>query len=300
MTANRRIDQLQNNDHSMTLLRAIQVAYRYTQRAQAVSLIMSLVIASLGVLAKAAYPPVLPMATIIGAGWAGVYTVALVPQLGRYLRTSAVLQEMLDTALFGISWNPVLVGERLSEDDVSQLSRRFRGDESSLRNYYLVAAVNGPYDVLFCLEQNLAWGSRVRRRFADVLLSFVTVWCAAGIIVGVSAGSTVGNLVIVWFVPSLGLLLYCSEAARAQILTTRERIRVVGLVRAVMDDSSSPSLIDDKTFAIFARQVQDVMFLARRQQPRTPQWFFRLFHDDDMVDFRYKMRALEQRIGMGH
>jgi len=300
MAANRRIDRLQNDNHSMTLLRAIQVAHRYTQRAQAVSLIMSLVIASLGVLAKMVYSPLLPAATIIGAGWAGVYAVALAPRLGRYLRTSAILQEMLDVALFGIPWNAVLVGPQLSEDDVSRLSRRFRGDEASLRDYYLVAAVNGPYDVLFCLEQNLAWGSRVRRRFADLLLSFVTAWCAAGIIVGVAVGSTVSDLVTVWFVPSLGLLLYCSAGARAQILTTRERIRVVGLVRALMDDSSAPSLADDKAFAVFARQVQDVLFLARRQEPRTPHWFFGLFHDDDIADFRYKMRALEQRIGIGH
>jgi SMODS-associating 4TM effector domain len=300
MMANRRIDQLQNDDHSITLHRAIQVAHRYTQRVQAFSLSMSLVIAGLGALAKLVFPTLLPMATVIGAGWAGIYAVALAPQVGRHLRTSAVLQEMLDTGLFGIPWNAVLVGEQLSEDEVSQLSRRFRGDEAPLRNYYLVAAVTGPYDVLFCLEQNLAWGSRVRRRFADVLLSFVTVWCAAGVIIGLATGSTVGSVMNVWFVPSLGLLLYCSETARAQILAMRERIRVVGLVRAVMEDSSSPTLADDKAFAVFARQVQDALFLARRQQPRTPQWFFRLFHDDDMADFRFKMQALEQRVGSGH
>lgn len=283
----------------MTLLRAIQVAHGYTQRAQAGSLIMSLVVAGLGVLAKLVYPALLPVATIIGAGWAGTYAVALTRQIGRHLRVSAVVQEMLDTALFGIPWNAVLVGERLPEDEVSRLSRRFRGDETALRDYYLVAAVNGPYDVLFCLEQNLAWGSRVRRRFAGVLLSFVTLWCVSGVLVGAAEGNTVGDLVNIWFVPSLGLLLFCLEAARAQLLTTRERIRVVGLVRAVMEDSSSPALADDKAFAVFARQVQDVIFLARWQQPRTPQWFFRLFHDDDRADFCYKMRALEQQVGAG-
>jgi hypothetical protein len=67
-----------------------------------------------------------------------------------------------------------------------------------------------------------------------------------------------------------------------------------------MEDSSSSVLSDDKEFAVFARQVQDALFLARRQQSRTPQWFFHLFHDDDMADFSYKKRALEQRVGVGH
>ncbi|MFG1918310.1 S-4TM family putative pore-forming effector [Micromonospora sp. NPDC048898] len=297
MADTRRIDELQNNARSLLLFRAIAVAHSYTQRAQTVSLLVSLVVASLGVMAKVAQPALQPAASIIGALWAGVYAVILAPQIGRHLHTSATLQEMLDTDLFGLPWNAVLVGERPSEDELSRLSRRFRGDDARLRDYYLVATVAAPYDVLFCLEQNLAWGSRVRRRFAAGLLGVVAVWCAVGVAVGLLTESTVASLVSAWFVPSLGLLLACSDMARAQILTTQDRTRVLGLVRAQMEESSRATA-DDQAFAVFARQVQDVLFVARRQQPRMPQWFFRLFHDDDLADFRYKMQALEQRVGV--
>ncbi|MEU7751172.1 S-4TM family putative pore-forming effector [Micromonospora sp. NPDC049171] len=297
MADTRRIDELQNNARSLLLFRAIAVAHSYTQRAQTVSLLMSLVVASLGVVAKVAQPALQPAASVVGALWAGVYAVVLAPQIGRHLRTSATLQEMLDTDLFGLPWNAVLVGERLSEDELSRLSRRYRGDDARLRDYYLVATVAAPYDVLFCLEQNLAWGSRVRRRFAAGLLGVVAVWCAGGVAVGLLTESTVASLVSVWFVPSLGLLLACSDMARAQILTTQDRIRVLGLVRARMEESSRATA-DDQAFAVFARQVQDVLFVARRQQPRMPQWFFRLLHDDDLADFRYKMQVLEQRVGV--
>ncbi|MEU8088879.1 S-4TM family putative pore-forming effector [Micromonospora sp. NPDC049101] len=297
MAETRRIDELQNNARSLLLFRAIAVAHSYTQRAQTASLLMSLVVASLGVVAKVAQPALQPAASVVGALWAGVYAVVLAPQIGRHLRTSATLQEMLDTDLFGLPWNAVLVGERLSEDELSRLSRRYRGDDARLRDYYLVATVVAPYDVLFCLEQNLAWGSRVRRRFAAGLLGVVAVWCAGGVAVGLLTESTVASLVSVWFVPSLGLLLACSDMARAQILTTQDRIRVLGLVRARMEESSRATA-DDQAFAVFARQVQDVLFVARRQQPRMPQWFFRLFHDDDLADFRYKMQVLEQRVGV--
>ncbi|MFG2050577.1 S-4TM family putative pore-forming effector [Micromonospora sp. NPDC048935] len=296
MADTRRIDELQNNARSLLLFRAIAVAHSYTQRAQTVSLLMSLVVASLGVVAKVAQPALQPAASIIGALWAGVYAVVLAPQIGRHLHISATLQEMLDTDLFGLPWNAVLVGERLSEDELSRLSRRYRGDDARLRDYYLVATVAAPYDVLFCLEQNLAWGSRVRRRFAAGLLGVVAVWCAVGVAVGLLTESTVASLVSVWFVPSLGLLLACSDMARAQILTTQDRTRVLGLVRAEMESSRASA--DDQAFVVFARQVQDVLFVARRQQPRMPQWFFRLFHDDDLADFRYKMQVLEQRVGV--
>jgi hypothetical protein len=206
---------------------------------------------------------------------------------------------MFDTALFGVSWNAVLAGEPLSEEELSRLSRQFRGNEARLRDYYLVASVVSPYDVLFCFEQNLAWGSRVRRRFAEILIAIVVLWCVVGFIVGFVTDSTVSTLVSAWFVPSLGLLLLCLDISRAQISITRERTRVLGLVRAVAETPTSPYLADKAAFNTFARQVQDALFLARRQQPRTPWWFFNLFHDNDMTDFQYKMRVLEQRVGSG-
>jgi predicted pore-forming effector associated with SMODS systems len=296
VTGTRQIDQRQNSAESRTLLRAIAVAHGYTQRAQAVSLLTSLIIASLGVVAKVAQPMLQPAAAIIGALWAATYAVLVVPQIGRHLRISATVQEQLDVRLFDLPWNTVLVGDELSEEEVNRLSRRFHGEEAALRDYYLVAAVSAPHDVLFCLEQNLAWGSRVRQRYAAGLLGVTAAWCLTGVVTGVVTESTVGSLISVWFVPSLGLLLSCWDIARAQLLTTRERTRVVSIVRKAMAEPST-RIADARAFTVLARQVQDVLFLARQQQPRTPQWFFRRFHNDDMADFKFKMRALEQQVG---
>ena len=294
MSGNRRIDQLQNNARSITLFRAIAVAHRHTQSAQATSLVMSLVLAVLGIIARIAHPSASAAVTIAGAVWAGTYAAVLAPLVGRHLRTSATLQEMLDVDLFGLPWNLTLVGVRLPEDEVSRLSRRFRRDEGKLRDYYLVASVAGPYDVFFCLEQNLAWGSRVRRRYAQVLVGVVVVWCLAVVVVNFATGSTVATVVTSWLVPSLGLLLTCWDIARAQISSTRERERVLPMVRSFLEGGPAPATAGQETFA---RQIQDVLFLVRRQQPRTPQWFFGLFHNDDLADFRYKMAVLEERHG---
>lgn len=294
MSGSRKIDQNQNDDRSQILFRAIAVAHRSSQRVQALSLIVSAVIASLGIVARVSFAPAVPIIAVVGATWAGVYAVVLAPLAGRHLRTSAVLQEMLDVNLFGLPWNGVLVGDRLSADEVSQLSRRYHGDESRLHNYYLVAAVVPPYDVLFCLEQNLAWGSRVRRRYAQALLAVIAIWCVAVVVVGLVTGSTVADTLSAGLIPSLGLLLACLDIARAQMSSTENRERVLLIVRAAMEEAPPSTTIRET----FARQVQDVLFLARRQQPRTPQWFFRLFHDNDMADFHYKMEALEERHGL--
>ncbi|MEV6637360.1 S-4TM family putative pore-forming effector [Actinoplanes sp. NPDC051470] len=295
MRAERRIDLLQNDARSVVLLRAIAVTHRNVQRVQAVSLAMSLVIAGSGIVARITDAGLSAVA-VAGTLWAALYALVLAPSARRYLRTSATLQELLDTTLFNLPWNSVLAGDPLSEEEVSRLSRRYRGDQKPLLDYYLVSTAGWPYDVLFCFEQNLAWGSRVRRRLADGLIGLAIAWCVGGVAVAFATEATVTALVSSWLIPSLGLLLFCSDQARAQNAVTQERSRVLGLVRAVIDDPTSSHLADEAEFTRFARQVQDSLLLARRQQPRTPQWFFRLFHDDDLSDFRYKMRALEKRI----
>jgi hypothetical protein len=280
----------------MTLLRAIAVAHRYSQRAQGGSLAVSVLVAALGLMTRPA-PGTTSTVVLVGTGWAVIYATLVVPWSARHMRTSAMLQEMLDVGLFNLPWNGVLVGDRVSEDDVSRLSRRFRGDLNRLRDYYLVANVPAPYDVLFCLKQNLAWGSRVRRRFANALVVVVVLWLATGFIVGIATGGTISQFVTQWFVPSLGLLLLCLDIYRAQVSITRERTRVVVLLRPVVDDPASPVLASDLTFTAFARRIQDVLFQLRRQQPRTPDWFFRLFHDRDKEDFQFEMQHLEARLG---
>lgn len=296
MAGTRRIAQLQNVERSLTLLRAISAAHRHTQRAQGATLAISVLVAGLGVLTKP-FPAVSSAIALTGAVWGAMYALVIRSWTGRYLHTSATLQEMFDVGLFNLPWNAVAVGDRVPDDEVSRLSRRYRGDESRLRDYYIVANVPAPYDVLFCLEQNLAWGSRVRSRFANAIVALVVFWCAAGTVTAVATGSTVNQLLSEWFVPSLGLLLLCLDTYRVQVSITRERSRMLNLLRSAVDDPASTVLATAQTFTGFARQIQDALFQMRRQQPRVPTWFFRRFHDSDATDFRFKMQALEARFG---
>jgi len=285
----------QNSERILNLHRAVVVAHRHAQRVHTATLLMSMAVAALGVLARIA-PSTAPAVVLAGAVWTAVYAVALAPWAARYQRTSATLQEMLDTELFELPWNRVGVGERTPEDQVSDLKNRYRGDESRLRDYYLVAAVPAPYDVLFCLEQNLAWGSKVRQRYAQLLLGVAVLWAVAGLVVGFAAGLRIPELVSNWFVPSLGLLLLCLDTYRAQLSNTRERTRVRDIVAAASADPAGAPLAAGPDWEKFARQVQDVLFQMRRQQPRTSVWFFRRFHDRDQRDFEYRMRLLEERV----
>jgi hypothetical protein len=93
---------------------------------------------------------------------------------------------MMDSSLLDLVANRVLVGPAVPEDQLSELKSRFRGEESRLRDYYVVAKIHAPYAVLFCFEQNFAWGSKVRQRYAQMLAGLAVLWVLIGMIIGSS------------------------------------------------------------------------------------------------------------------
>lgn len=294
MTSIHRIADRQDSVAALRLLKAVAVTHSYNQRAQALSFVVSIALAAAGLLTGSGsrYGATVALG---GALWAAVYKVGVAPWAQRYLRTAATLQEMFDADLLDLPWNYIAVGDRISEDEVNRLSRRFRGDEGRLRGYYLVATVAEPYDVLFCLEQNLAWGSRIRLRFAQMMLGVLVLWSVSGVLLTLATDETVSWLITGWFVPSLGLLLLCLDMHRTQMASTRERLRVLKLVRAVIDEPASPTMATPGALSLFVRQVQDVLYHMRQVQPRLPTWYFRRYHDADRSDFQVKMQVLEAR-----
>lgn len=294
MTSSHRIAERQDSAGALRLLKAVAVAHTRNQRAQAVSIGLSIALAVAGLLAGPGSSAAAAVA-VGGTLWAAVYKAVMAPWAERWLGTAATLQEMFDTDLLALPWNRVAVGDRIGEEEVSRLGRRFRGEEEQVRSYYLVANAAEPYAVLFCLEQNLVWGSRIRLRFAQTVLGVLVLWSAAGVLLTVAADATVSRLVTGWFVPSLGLLLLCLDSYRTQLASTRERLRVLKLVRAVIDEPGSPVIGTPGALTLFARQVQDTLYHMRRLQPRLPNWYFRHYHDQDKADFQVKMHELEAR-----
>jgi hypothetical protein len=294
LTSAHRITDRQDSAAALRLLRAVAVAHSHNQHAQALSFGVSIALAVAGLLTGPG-PWFGTVVALAGTLWAAAYKVVVAPWAERHLGIAATLQEMFDADSLGLPWNRVAVGERISGEEVNRLNRSFRGDEGRLRGYYLVANAAPPYDVLFCLEQNLAWGSRIRLRFAQLMLSVLVLWSAVGILLTLATGATVSWLLTGWFVPSLGLLLLCLDMYRTQMVSRRERLRVLRLVRAVIDEPWSPVITTPGGPAHFARQVQDSLYHVRRLQPRLPNWYFRRYHDKDKSDFQVKMHELEAR-----
>lgn len=294
------IADLQNTPEILTLVRAMTVAHRNVQRLEGGRILASILVAMTSILA-AAVPAMTATVAAVGAGWALLQGLGIAVWIQRGLARAATVQELFDVTLFGIEWNLVAAGSPPPPAEISSLARRYRGPEDLIGGYYEIHSVRDlpwPRDVLACQIQNLHWGARIRRRFAGSVLAVLIGWPLAGVLVGVCLRMPIDRLLVIWFVPALGVLLAASDLYRRQRDTTATRARVLALVTGRLQSNhqqSSPAA----DLAVLARQVQDVLFATRRTQARVPDWFFLHFRPRDRVDFQREVADLARPAGTG-
>jgi hypothetical protein len=277
------------------LLRAMSVSHVRVRRLAALRIAISVALAGSGLVAVLAgsldatpFTRSLSITvTVAGALWALVYSLGLASWAHRELSRAALLQETFEVRLFHLNWNHVLAGEEVPAEDVHKLSSRFRGSEDSLRMSYAMPNLPSPFDVLARQQQNLAWGGRVRRRYARAVLAALLAWAAFGLFSAMLRGSTVIDFLVQWCVPSLGLLMLGWDTFREQrgVFTERRRVARWSRARCLHAAPSSREPVVRQELWLMARQVQDQLFLTRRRAPRVPSWFFRRYYPQDSSDF---------------
>ena len=287
------IQERQNDPSMITLLRATSVSHARVRRLNALRLSVGCAFAALGLIVTLTGGAVAWIA-ILGVLWGLTYAAGVSSWADDELRRATKLQEMFDVRLFRIPWNSVVAGEELPAYEVSRLNRHYHGDAENLRNYYEIPDLPRPFDVLGCQQQNLGWGARVRRRYANTILGGVVVWAAAGLFVGALTSLSLTGLVLRWYVPSLGILLLGLDEFRGQRGIASGREHVLSLVRArIAQVTEAPRKAGEQSdLMILARQVQDSIFHTRTRQPRVPNWFFSRFQTKDRLDFQEAMREL--------
>lgn len=280
----------QNAEAARHRLRAMTVSHSRAQRLANARMGVSLLLAIAG-LATAFVPGLTVSVTVLGGLWAVAYSVGLTSWESNEARRAALLQELFDVRLFRLEWNSASAGTPPAPQEISSLGRRFTGDEAELRDYYEIPELPRPYDVLACQQQNLGWGARVRRRFARTVLTAMLVWLGMGLAVGLTARMSVLDLMLLWYVPSLGAVLMGVDVCRTQWQVAAERERVMGLLAEKVAAGG-----DTAALLTFARQVQDVIFQSRQRYTRVPDWFFRHFRNTDRSDFQAAMRDLQSLV----
>ncbi|MDQ7808259.1 S-4TM family putative pore-forming effector [Amycolatopsis sp. A133] len=236
--------------------------------------------------------------TIVGALWAAIYSIGLASWVDGELLRAAKLQEKFEVELFRLPWNTVVAGRPVRMEDASRLSNGFKGRRIA-EDWDEMPKLPRPFDVLARQIQNLGWGSRIRRRYANVVLFFVSTWTALGVVIGASLSLTVTDIVVRWFIPSLGGLLLGLDTFRQQraVASDRERVCVHAEDEAINAAAQPDKVVDHDRLLILARQVQDTLFSTRCRAPRAPSRIFYLpYYSSDSIDFKAPVQRIAEAL----
>ncbi|MBO4204887.1 S-4TM family putative pore-forming effector [Micromonospora echinofusca] len=277
----------------VTALQAMSVSHQRVRILSGVRLTVSAIIAAAGAVVTLSALPA-TWVTVAGALWAGAYSIGLASWLDGELLRAAKLQEMFEVELFQLPWNTVIAGPQVRWEDASRLSKKFKSQRIA-DEWDKVPNLPRPFDVLARQIQNLGWRSRICRRYANVVLGIIVAWTVAGLAVGIIGGFTIGEIILRWFVPSLGGLLLGIDTFRQQRAIAKERDRVctfaedeaLRAARRVKEAATEDALL------ALSRQVQDALFSTRSRAPRAPsRLFYVRYYRGDEVDFRAPVQRL--------
>lgn len=286
------ISERQNANDLVHLLKAIKVAHRRARRFDAVYLSTSILVAISG-LAATFVEGLAVTVSVVGGLWAFACAAGITAWARSEVQRAATIQEMFDVRLFQLPWNAIAAGDPIGPAEVHGLAKRYRGDRRALLDYYGEASpLPRPYDVIACQMLNLAWGARVRRRYARVLLAAVLAWSAAGVAVGAITGLTVTETALWWYVPSVGVALLAWDALRAQRGVAAERERVLEILWERVRTGDGADLL------AAAREVQDAILQTRQRDIRVPNWFFERFRAGDRADVEAIMAELTEVVSV--
>ena len=113
----------------------------------------------------------------ISAAWLVIGRLVLTG-LERHSNLQAVrVQELYDTELFHLPWNPALTGRRPTPDDVATASRHIK-DQSPYLDWYSIDLGDTPWpgDVLLCQRQSSVWSRRDHRAYAVFIMIASATW----------------------------------------------------------------------------------------------------------------------------
>ena len=262
----------QNSEYFIKLLKAQRVAYNRAKNYQFVDFISILI---------AIMPPILILKnlnystylSVIGVFWT---VIAIFSEIIKkeVTKLGAIVQEQFDVEIFKLSWNKILVMDKIEVNKIVELSREYK--KNDLIDWYskeVDSTIAHSIAVLLHFKTNIIWGSSLRDRYNNFLILSLLLYYGGSLAISISKNTGVFDFSI-WIAPSLPFLVYC-------VTTIKNQKEIIDKYKDI--NKSLNKLIED--FIVkkeepnqeILRQIQDLFFLQRLNPCKVPNWFYSLY-----------------------
>lgn len=275
------IQQRQNADDSLRLHAAGGYHYTRAKRFHLVGSGLAVVFALASPVALLTWPEAGPVLGAVAGIWIFMSRLVLEPLRQTRQTRGAAMQECFDCDVLGLPWNTALV-RRPTDEEVRQASRNFDPKSATGRDWYPAAGVilSWPRSVLTCQRSNAVWAKRQHRAYGTTLLLIAIAWGVFGIILALAKHATLAQYLTTVALPSLPAMLDATELAKKHWTAADERAEI-----EVATDELFAAASDVEPAAL--REVQDKLYLLRRDSPAVAGWFYKLVRTNYEADMQF-------------
>ena len=206
----------------------------------------------------------------VAGAWIFASRLLLEPWKLKLQTKGAAAQELFDCDVLGLAWNPTLA----SEPSLEEIRNAGRGVADSgkvdkHRNWYPSGvSMVWPASVITCQRSNAVWARMQHYSYGLFLIVAAGSWAVIGIGVAVVHGASLAEYLTTIALPSLPAMLDATELSRKHLSASDKRKKLEDECDRLMSEPSKVTHVE-------LREVQDELFLLRRDAPLVAGWFYR-------------------------
>jgi len=193
------------------------------------------------------------------------------------INKAAKIQEEFDVSLFKLTWNNILVGNKISPEEISYAKKQFNGNVSKLKNWYEgISKFPYPLDVLLCQRSNLVWDWRLKKIYSIVLFILLIMYFIITVIWSSVLDLKLAEYLTGLFIPALAGYFIGIDEAIEHYKGSSIRKKLEETINELSDIALNNNVESLEITKL--RQIQDCIFRFRKG-PLVPDWFY-FFHRD--------------------
>jgi hypothetical protein len=232
--------------------------------------------------------------TVISSLWLGIYY-GLKKMEDSRIETGAKIQEQFDTNLFNIDWNGVLVGQKVSPEDIQKSSVKFKGDVTKLKDWYTGLTANNHFvNVLLAQRSNLMWARSLKRNYSVLITSLAAIYVVGTLFIGSAIDISLKDYMLIIFIPSLSILIYIAETNDKLLSQVKLNTDLGEEIRSIIEQNQ---ISIDK---FLCRQYQDAIYINNRIGavliPEFLYWLRREKDDTQMLEVNQRLSDLANTV----
>ncbi|MGE7022103.1 S-4TM family putative pore-forming effector [Solibacillus cecembensis] len=273
------INVKQNEPESLRLLAAMRFLYGRAKILRSSRVCITVMLPIVSILSLNYFPNFKEGLAFVAAIWLVLNRVLFIEIEKKMVKNAAKIQEKFDVDLFNISWNNLLVGEKIPIERIRELNEKSQEKEGNLKDWYPgLKSSDHFFNVLLAQKTSIIWDIELRKLYKWIL--YIILGLYIGIIFGICffMEFPTQTLIISFLVPSFPLILHLYETAIGHRQRYESLEKVLSKVTADVENYSKT----DDGIVNNTRGYQDIIFLARSNVNMIPDiiyWLKRNLYD---------------------